>query len=84
MERYTQRYRKIWKTDALVKKLIKPCEDESKAVRIYCNTQIAAKHYDLVRHSETKKHKKASKPLNSINIINLPICFTHAVVPVLK
>ena len=51
MECYTQRYRNIWKTDPLSKKWIKPYEDESKAVYIHSNMQIAAKHYDLVRHS---------------------------------
>ena len=42
---------------------IKPCVDESKPLYIYCNTEIAVKHYDLVRLSETKKHKKESETL---------------------
>ena len=42
------------------------------------NTQ----HYDLVRHSETKKYIKTSEPLNSINMVQLPIWFTPAVVAV--
>ena len=63
---------------------IKPHEDESIPLCIYCNMQIAAKRYELVRHSETKKHKNSSEPLNSINVVQLPICFTPAVVPVEK
>ena len=43
-----------------------------------------AKHYDFVRHSETKKHKKASETLDSVNMVQLPICFTTAVVSVEK
>ena len=65
----------------LFKKWIKPCKDASKAVCIYCNSQIA---YDIVRNSETKKHKETSEPLNSINMVQLPICFTPAVIAVEK
>lgn len=55
MERYTQKYRQVWETDPLFKKWIRPSKDSTKAVCIYCHSEIAAKYYDLVRHSETKK-----------------------------
>lgn len=76
MERYTQKYRQVWETDPLFKKWIRPSKDSTKAVCIYCHSEIAAKYYDLVRRSETKKHKKTIDPTNSSNMVQPTLEFT--------
>ena len=47
-----------------------------------CKHRKRTESYDLVRHSETKKHKKASEPLNSINMVQPQVSFTLAKAPV--
>lgn len=75
MKRYQQKYCKTWENDLMFKKWLRPGKDITKATCIYCNTQIAARHADLVRHSKTNKHTKTMEPFNNIDLTQKKISF---------
>lgn len=79
MERYQQKYRKAWESEPSFKKWIRPSKDPSKVLCIYCKSEINAKHFDLVRHNVTKKHKKCMEPFNDISLSQPQISFTPGV-----
>lgn len=55
---YTQKYRTEWENNNEFKHWIKPIADSpTKAFCTYCHVEVAAKIYDLRKHSESKKHK---------------------------
>lgn len=58
MDQYAQKYRDIWEKDPLFKKWLCPTKDKTKAMCSYCRTEISARYTDLIRHSNTKKHKR--------------------------
>lgn len=76
MDSYCQKYRKAWESNPAFKKWIKPTKDPSKALCKYCNSFVKAKHFDLVRHSETQKHKKCMAPFNDIVLSQPDISFS--------
>ena len=60
---YIQRYHKKWKKQY---KWLRPVEtDNTKAYYVYCKSELYAKNSDLIKHSETLKHKTRAVPFTS-------------------
>jgi len=63
---YLQKFREEWLTEKLFKDwLLKIENDNSKTRCRFCKSVINAKRYDLIQHSNSKKHKEASKALST-------------------
>ncbi|KAJ0169456.1 hypothetical protein K1T71_015043 [Dendrolimus kikuchii] len=72
---YSQRSRAEWENNEDFKQWIKPIANSpTKAFCTYCHIEIAAKIYDLRKHSESKKHKAKCELITK----NKQIQFTSA------
>lgn len=63
---YTQKYRKEWESDSLLKDWIKEVVDDKSAVFCkYCKCTLKAHHALLIDHTKTLKHIKAAEPFSN-------------------
>lgn len=75
MDTRSQKYRKAWESDPLLSKWIKPSKDETKAICMYCKSEMKAKYGDLIRHSKTSKHQKTTQPFKDVCYIQRQLSF---------
>ncbi|KAI8117631.1 Zinc finger protein 862 [Lucilia cuprina] len=76
MDRSLQKYRQVWENDPIFKKWLRPTKDPLKASCFYCHSEISARYSDLIRHSETKKHKKSMQPFNGVFSVQPELSFS--------
>ncbi|XP_036149363.1 uncharacterized protein LOC118647829 isoform X1 [Monomorium pharaonis] len=63
---YTQKYRKEWESDPLLKDWIQETPTDKSTVSCkYCGCILKAHHALLVEHTKTSKHIKAAEPFSS-------------------
>jgi len=63
---YLQKFREEWLTEKLFKDWLLKIENDSSKTRCrFCKSEINAKRYDLIQHSNSKKHKEASKAFST-------------------